>query len=270
MLRRIYTMDMKEMFEVAGLKKNEVLKTLVIPDKHFPHHCLKTHKATLQFAKDYAPNALVSIGDWWEMGAVSHWEGNANFELLRRELLGGVNLIEEMAKACGKQLSYKAMTLGNHELWYKRLISKQAPGLRKFLKESGLDIHFARVSGLEDAGYEVFEYNEGLEIGDTIMTHGSYTAGNHAKKHVDVAQKTVLYGHTESQQLWTSVSARGINQGISLGTQRNEDECLFLNGNSTNWVTAVAMVEHRYDGTSTIYNPRIINGKFAYGGRVYG
>lgn len=266
----IHTMNLKKMFKLAGLGKNDVLKTLIIPDKHFPHYCKATHKATMQFAADYAPHAFVSIGDWWEMGAVSHWEGNANFELLRDELDGGLQLIEDMVDACGDQLVYKAMTMGNHELWYKRLISKQAPGLRKFLKESGLDMHFANVSGLEEAGYDVFEYNEGLEIGDTVLTHGTYTGTHHGKKHVDVVQKTTLYGHTESQQLYTSISARGVNQGISLGTQRDESACTFLNGNSTNWVTAVGFVEYRIDGTSTIYNPRIIGGKFSFGGKLYG
>jgi hypothetical protein len=266
----IHKLRVKKLFDAAGLGKDDVLKVIVIPDKHFPDHCKKTHKATLQFAKDYAPHALLSIGDWWEMGSMSHWEGNANFCLLREELEGGLEMLEHIADTCGDQLIYKAITLGNHELWYKRHISQQAPGLRKFLKESGMDIHFANISGLEDAGYEVFEYNEGLEIGDNIYTHGTYTGTHHGKKHVDVVQKTVLYGHTETQQLYTQITARGINQGISLGTQRDESKCIFLNGQSTNWVTAVGIVEYRYDGSSTIYNPRIINGKFSFGGKIYG
>lgn len=267
---KLYTMNMKDLFEINGLKKDQVIKTLVIPDKHYPHHCPKTHKATMQFAKDYKPHSLISIGDWWEMGSMSHWEGNANFELLRDELEGGMELIEELAEACGKKLTYKAMTLGNHELWYKRLISQQAPGLRKFLKTSGMDMHFANVSGLEKAGYEVFGYNECLEIGDVVYTHGMYTGTHHAKKHVDVIGKTVLYGHTESQQLYTKIDVRGAVQGISLGTQRDERQCKFLNHRPTNWVTALGIVEYRYDGTSTIYNPKIVNGKFSFGGKLYG
>ena len=138
------------------------------------------------------------------------------------------------------------------------------------LKESGMDIHFANVSGLEKAGYEVFEYNEGLELGDNIFTHGIYTNDHHAKKHVDVVGKTVLYGHTESQQLYTKVDTRGVIQGISLGTQRDESKCEFLNHRPTNWVTAVGIIEYDINGNSTIYNPRIQNGQFRYGGKIYG
>jgi len=267
---KIHKMPVKDLFKAAGLKKNEVLRTVVIPDKHFPQHCKKTHKATVDFVKYYQPHVLLSIGDWFEMGPVSHWQGNVNFGLLREELEGGVKLLEGLAEDCGDSLIYKAMMLGNHELWYKRLISKQAPGLRKFLKQSGMDIHFANVSGLEDAGYEVFGYNEGLDLGDTVYTHGIYTNDAHAKKHVDCVGKTVLYGHTETQQLYTKINASGVTQGVSLGTQRDEGQCEFMNNRPSNWVTAVGIVEYMSCGTSTIYNPKITNGKFCYDGTVFG
>ena len=266
----IFDLNLKEVFRAARLKKNQVAKFLIIPDKHYPNYCKDTHEATMEFAKAYKPHGLISIGDWFEMGAMSHWEGNANFELLRQELDGGVDLLNDLARACGKNLVFKAITLGNHELWYKRLISKQAPGLRKFLKQSGMDMHFGNVSGLTEAGYDVFEYNDGLEIGDTIFTHGIYAGAHHAKKHAEVVGKNVIYGHLESQQLHTSITARGVTQGISIGTQRDEKACSFMNGRPSNWVAGLAMVEFRYDGTSTVYTPRITGGQFSFNGKLYG
>jgi len=267
---RIFTLEMEDIFEAANLTDCDVLRTVVLPDKHFPHHCKKTHEATVQFLEDYQPHALISLGDWWEMGPVSHWQGNINFELLRTELEGGVDLLDEMVEACGDSLAYKSVLLGNHELWYKKLISKQAPGLRKFLKESGMDMHFSNVSGLGDKGYEVFGYNEALEIGENLHTHGVYINDAHAKKHVSVMGQNVLYGHTETQQLYSMVNARGVTQGISLGTQRDEKQCEFLINRPTNWVTGFGIVEYRIDGVSTIYAPKITDGVFSFGGKLYG
>lgn len=266
----IFPLKVTQLFADAGLKRGEVLKCLIVPDKHYPNHCKKTHKATLDFARDYQPHVLGSIGDWWEMAPVSHWESNANFQLLREELGGGMKVLRELSGACGDNLVYEFITLGNHEAWYNKLLSNQAPGLKRFLAQSGMDTHFANVSGLEAEGFECFDYNEGLELGDIIYTHGIYTNVYHARKHVDVVGKTVLYGHTETQQLHTKVDARGVSQGISLGTQRDEKQCSFLGNRPTSWVTSLTFVEYRYDGTSTIYSPKIVNGKFSLGGKIYG
>lgn len=265
---KIYNLDLEDLFSYTR-KGTEVLKCVVIPDKHFPHHCKKTHQATLSFLRDYKPHVLISIGDWWEMAAMSHWEGNANFQLLREELSEGIDCLNEMVKACGKGLEYRAITLGNHEKWYDRIISSQVPGLKKFLKQSGMDLHFANVSGLEENGFEVFEYNEVLRIGDVGYTHGNKTGKYHSFQQVDVLGMTTLYGHTETQQLHTKIDARGVIQGISLGTQRDESQCLFMDGRASSWVTALGIVEYTRDGNDTIYNPKITGGKFSFNGRVY-
>ncbi len=267
---KIHQANLQEFFDAAGLNKNEVLKVLVLPDKHYPDYCERTHKATLDFIKDYKPHVLIALGDWWEMDPLSHWNGNLDFKELNRQLEGGIEILNELRDAAGDQLIYNAVMLGNHEVWYKRTLKRQMPEFAKFLKQRGLDLHFANISGLEANEYEVFEYNDGFELGDIVYTHGLYTNDGHGKKHVNTIGKTVIYGHTETQQTYTKIDARGVIQGISLGTQRNEEKCSFINGSPTNWVTGLGIVEYMSDGASTIYSPKITGGKFSFGGKIYG
>ena len=95
----------------------------------------------------------------------------------------------------------KYFVIGNHEMWVYGWIA-ESPEARHELAD--LNFHL----GFKKRKYKIIPFNKFMSLGKLKITHGLYTGMHHAKKHVDMMGKSILYGHLHDIQTYSKVSRR--------------------------------------------------------------
>jgi hypothetical protein len=269
-LTKTHRFDIKKLYEEAGLDKNQSYKMVVIPDFHFPDHDPNVLKGLKQFLRDYKPHGFGSIGDFWDMKEMSHWENNADFDKAADCILAGHKIMGSLVEAAGDP-TFKFITLGNHEVWIDQTLSSRISGLRSGMKKLGYgDVDSQNMCGMHQLGFTALPYNEIMQIGQANFTHGCYTNDAHAKAHLNVVGSNIFYGHCETVQSYSGTSIRGVHIGQCIGTLRDLSKATFLRNRPTSWVHGFLIIEFQYNGFFTPYVPVIVDGKFSYNGTIYG
>lgn len=266
----VFEIDIQKLFKKAKLKDDQVLRFVLLPDIHVPKHDTQVLKAVEQFLQDYKPHGLIQLGDFLDLGSMSHWEGACNINDLLDDLSMGRKVLESLTKAAGKQLIFKGMCSGNHELWLKQTLTERVPELEKLIKHVKGSIEIPDLLGLKELDYEFVDYNDFFKIGHLYMTHGIFAGANPCKKHLQVVGENVAFGHTETIGIHMDASINGLHAGFNIGTMRQLDEIKFLKKRPTAWCHGFAIVEFRKDGKFTILIPPIVEGLFSFNGKLYG
>lgn len=267
---KTHTVDIKALFEEAGLGKDDVYKVVVIPDTHYPDQDKGAVKAVKQFLRDYQPHGFGSIGDFWDLHEVSRHEKTHDFERAARLIKAGGKLLKSFVEAAGNP-KFKFFCEGNHEIWINQYLEDCIPGFRsgmEVLDYPSFDI--GTICKLDDMGFTTLPYNEILQIGQANLTHGCYTSDAHAKAHLNVVGSNIFYGHCETIQSYSGVNIRGVHLGQCIGTLRDIDEVKFIRNRATAWLHGFLILEFSYDGMFTHIVPPIVNGKLRYNGKCYG
>ena len=95
----------------AGLERR-----LILGDLHIPYHDLRACAAVLALARAIQPHVILILGDFWNMGAVSHHPAPAGgAENHSRAMLQGRAYLEALHRAApGADM---VLLLGNHDSW---------------------------------------------------------------------------------------------------------------------------------------------------------
>lgn len=257
------------LFNAAKLKSDEVLRVVVEPDTHVPEHDPIAINAFCKFLAGYKPHGFINLGDFMEMGSVSHWDPrDSRPRRFVPEAKAARDVLKQIDKALGPQCIYKRFLIGNHEDWLDQYLVARVPELADGLEELGVELTVQGLLGLKDLGYRVIPLNEILRLGDLHFIHGYYTNIHHAKKHLEVFGCNIMYGHLHDFQAHTSVSVRGVREAMSIGCLRLLN-APFMKGKPNNWSHAFGIVEYRYDGSYTRYVPILVDGKFSFNSKVY-
>jgi hypothetical protein len=127
---------------------------------------------------------------------------------------------------------------------------------------------------LAERGWEVIPCGRAKRLGKLFVIHGDQVrAGMYsAKKMLELYPGSVLAGHTHSAQsfskvtpyevqdthcAWTSPVLCSLNPG-------------YLRNAPTAWVNGFTVVEVRQGGNFNVFPIVVTNGRFAYGGEVFG
>lgn len=261
----VHDVNIPELFKAAKLGKDDILRIVVQPDTHVPTFDTYAMSVFCSFLKSYKPHGLINLGDFMEMGSVSHW--GTNGDKFSNELTVGKKLLKEIGEAAGNQCIFKRFIIGNHEDWLNQYLKERAPELGN-LEEHGANLSIEGLLGLKDFGYRVIPLNEILRVGDAHFIHGYYTGVSHAKKHLDVFGVNTYYGHLHDVQSYSGVSVKGVHEAMSLGCLRTL-QAEFLKGKPSNWSHSFGIFEFRYDGSYTRYVPIIVNGQFSFNGKLF-
>lgn len=267
----VHRTQMRELYKAAKLKDTDVFRLVVQPDTHVPEHDEAALAAFCEFLEFYKPHGLVNLGDFMEMGSVSHWEArDPKPRRLVPEVKMARSVLGQIDKAAGPQCVFKRFLVGNHEDWLDQLLTARLPevydGIEE-LVEGGLRVQ--TLLKLKDFGYRVVPLNEILQVGDLHFIHGYYTNKHHAAKHLDVFGVNLMYGHLHDVQSHSGVSVHGVHEATSIGCLRTL-HAPFMKGKPNNWSHAFGVIEYTGDGRFTKIVPIIINGRFSYNGRVFG
>ena len=266
----VHQTDMKEIFKICGLKENDIMRVVVQPDTHTPEHDVKAMETFCEFLKFYKPHGLINLGDFMEMGSVSHWPSNdGSPKVFSEDVKSAKEVLEQIDRAAGPQCVYKRFIIGNHEDWLNQLLVNKVPEFMYGIEDHGVQLRIQDILGLKDFGYRVIPLNEILRLGDAHFIHGYYTSKNHASKHLDVFGCNIYYGHLHDVQSFSGVSVKGMHEAASLGCLRGL-QAPFMKGKPNNWSHALGIFEFNIDGTYTRYIPIMVNGKFTFNGKKFG
>ncbi len=242
----------------------KVETVIAIPDLQVPFHDTKALAVVLKYLSTLRIDEVVLMGDFMDIfclsshsdGKPGQLEGHKIFE----EYEIGNKILDQIEGAVRKRNKKCKITFleGNHEFRVERYYDK-FPVLRgqmdidKELRFKERDIKFVRC------------YRDGAvhKIGNAYFTHGLYTGGNHAKKHVDNFGVNIFYGHThdvcsQSRVLWGNDKTI---VGQSLGCLCDYRQS-YIKGNPTNWQQAFGIFYMLPDGFFTYYVPRIFKYRF--------
>lgn len=261
--------NLRELFKAAKLKEDDIFRVLVQPDTHVPEHDEVAVNAFLNFAKHYRPHGYINLGDFMEMGSVSHWDPkDAKPRRFAPEAKAARGLLKKTDTALGPQCIYKRFLIGNHEDWLDQYLINKVPEFLDGLEELGVSLRVQDLLGLKDLGYRTIPLNEVLRLGDLHYIHGYYTNTHHAKKHLEVFGCNLMYGHLHDVQSHSGVSVKGVHEAISIGCLRLLN-APFMKGKPNNWSHCFGIVEYRIDGSYTRSFPIIVNGRFSYAGKLF-
>lgn len=261
--------SMHAVFSAAKLKPDDVLRVVVQPDTHVPEHDPIAINAFLKFLSFYKPHGFINLGDFMEMGSVSHWDPkDAKPRRLVPEVKAAKELLRRIDRALGPQCVYKRFLMGNHEDWLDQYLVGRMPEVYDGLDDIGVDMRVQGLLGLKDLGYRVIPINEVLRLGELHYIHGYYTNIHHAKKHLEVFGCNLMYGHLHDVQSHSAVSIKGVREAMSIGCLRLLN-APFMKGRPNNWSHAFGVIEYRYDGSYTRYVPLLVDGKFSFNGKVF-
>lgn len=257
---------------VVRLMRNNSVKEriFVIPDVHVPNHNKKAFGACLEYLKDYRPTTFISVGDWCDWDSVTSYDPKREDDVvcIEDEVNEACKVLRELEKCLPKNCN-KFMIGGNHEermtKWkvkHGHLIEMRR--LRKIL-------NWWEYYKLEEHGWKWNQYGEVYEHGHILFTHGWYTGGQHAKRHLGLYHKCIIYGHTHEFQVAVENGFDGHPiMSASIGTLSNFNLSYLVGKPPVNWINMFATIDVMSDGTFTPSFIPIINGKFIKDGKQYG
>jgi len=256
-------------------KKNQSETYLCIYDLHYPFHHKPTFDAALDFLSQNKVDGFLFGGDQFDNQEISpHNRGKGIYKLpgsYRKNTEGFErDILRKLEPALSKEAE-KIYILGNHCDWEFQLVERH-PELQGTIERPLL-------LSLEERGWNVVQCGQSYKHGKLTFIHGETLTGvgnqasqYHAKKAVESYCSSVLYGHLHSPQSYTKVLPHD-------ETEKWMAECApgacevnptYLRNRPTAWVNGLVIVEFHPNGNFNIHGCVVSNGKFAYGGKIYG
>ncbi|MGA7401141.1 MAG: hypothetical protein WBW38_14035 [Candidatus Sulfotelmatobacter sp.] len=252
----------------------QVYRWIVAHDLHFPQYDRPTFLSMLALMRDIRPSGFIFGGDQFDNGEISHHNKQKhiyhergsykkNIERFDAEILRPIESIMGDGE--------KVWIIGNHDDWERQLIEEN-PEFEGWMERPA-------ALRLEERGWEIVPLGHAKRLGQLNVIHGEILTGigNQgcafpSRKAVDLYGSNVLAGHTHSPQTFTKVSP--VEQKKKhcgwinpiLGATNPE----YLRNRPTAWLNGFSVVEiYNASGFFNCYPIIVINGRFAYGGKVY-
>jgi predicted phosphodiesterase len=242
-------------------------------DLHYPQVNWPTWNAILDFCKKNKVSGFIFGGDQFDNAEISHHNRNKpifkerasykrNTDGFTKNIL---DAIEPLVKG------ERVWIVGNHDDWERQLVESM-PELEGSVERELL-------LGLEKRKWNVVPLGHAYKLGKLHVIHGEVLTGigNQAgafpsKKAVELYAGSVLAGHTHAPQSYTRISPvnskdkwMGWIAPIAGGTNP-----IYLRNRPTAWANGFVIVEKLEGGNFNCYPVIVSNGKFSYGGKVYG
>ena len=244
-------------------------------DLHFPKYDAPTFSGMLELIADVQPAGYIFGGDQFDNAEISHH--NAKKPLYkpqgsykRNEEKFDALILQPLEKYLPRNAERVWIT-GNHDDWEREFIESH-PELEGCVERpTSLRLSSRR--------WEVIPIGRAKRLGHLNVIHGEVLTGigNQAgvypsRKAVDIYGDNVLAGHTHAPQSFAKISPveqRKKHMGwISpiLGCVNPT----YLENRPTAWMNGFVVIELYDNGMFNLYPVITFNGKFSYGGKIYG
>jgi predicted MPP superfamily phosphohydrolase len=257
------------------MSKKEVSVACAVFDLHYPLVHKPTVECLMEYVEETQPDVFIFGGDQFHFDCISHHTKHTPIFRTRRAYKNDIegfdrdilSRLEELLPAECK----KVWIIGNHEDWEQDLINEQPE-----LEDA---IGHVKLLNLDGRGWTVIPLGHAFKLGKLYVVHGEVLSGvgNQAgmypsRKAVELYAGSVLAGHTHAPQSFTKVSPvehtnkwQGHISPIA-GAVNPE----YLRNRPTAWLNGFNRIEVLPSGQFNYYPMIVMNGKLAFGGKVYG
>lgn len=256
------------------MPKQKLETWVVAHDLHYPQYDKPTWSAMMEFIKDVKPAGFVFGGDQFNNDEISHHTKGKPFyrerASFKRNTTGFTQeILGPLERSLGD--AERVWIIGNHDDWEHQLIEEQ-PELEGIIER-------VDALGLEDRGWKVVPLGHSYKLGELSIIHGEILTGignqagaYPAKKALDIYAGNVLAGHTHAPQSIAKISPVEVKKKYMawiapiLGAMNP----YYLRNRPTAWLNGFTIVELREKGMFNLFPVVVIDGRFSYGGKVYG
>jgi len=242
----------------------KLVKRLLVPDCHVPFHDEKAFNAMLEIAKDFKPDEIVVLGDFFDAYSVSFHSKNPerDFATIEHELEIGRPYLEKLQ---GVNPRARVIFLcGNHEDRISRYLKHNAPKLARSLK---LEDMLALPKGT--IFYPYGQRNRYF-MGKLMATHGTLFNQHVAQAMLRKYGVSVVFGHTHRLQEFNVKTVHGDRlKGITIGWLGDIEHAGEYISDMADWVHSFALSYHYPNGNFVIQPIEIIDGKAVFDGKIY-
>lgn len=233
-----------------------------LPDIHFPEYDTKAMMCVEKFLPDFRPDILIYMGDALNLDYISHHELSNRRIMEGKRLKADYREINKMIKRHKKLAGNPRVIymIGNHEDWVNDYINSN-PNMESFGEVEN------NIEGID----EFIELNKTYKVGKLHYLHGVYTNQYHAKKHVDNYKRNIVYGHTHTVQVHTSISPidrTDYHTAKSVGCLCNKN-AKYMEKRPSSWVHAFHVAYVQRNGLFSDYIININQGQFIWNGKLY-
>ena len=231
-------------------------------DHHIPFQDKKAVTAGISFIKRVQPKYIFFLGDLVDFYSLSKYDKDPKrlaSDTIRKEVKEARALLKRAQEASPKAQVY--LFEGNHEDRLRRYLWRKAAAL------TYLDITVEKLLGLKEL--RVKYITDGLQFGDLFLYHGSIVrqdASYTAKAELLKNGCTGMSGHTHRDGKFTVVHRRG-----NLAWWENYCMCdlnpEYVQG-VANWTHGWSVI-HKFGNSIRVEQVPVINGSYAYGGKLY-
>lgn len=244
-------------------------------DVHYPVYHKPTWNAILEFIKRNPVAGFIFGGDQLDNQDISHHtkgkpglRERAGFK--RAEVGFERDILTPIEKALPKGAK-KVWIIGNHDDWEQQVVEEH-PELEGVLDRP-------RTLRLEERNWTVIPLGHAYKLGKLNVIHGEILTGvgNQAgtypsRKAVELFAGSVLAGHTHAPQSFTKVAPVEKVQKWQGHIAPIVGNCnpQYLRNRPTAWLNGFVVIETRPNGDFNLFPIVVADGKFSYGGKVYG
>ncbi len=172
-----------------------MVKRLFIPDLHAPFHDASAWSILLNVGKDFKPDEVVILGDFFDCYSVSKYDKHPQkmYADLEQELLSGKEELARLVRLLKpKKIFY---CLGNHEWRLERFIASTAGVMYSTCKSIPEILELPKNCITKPYGQNGWFNFDGLYV-----MHGYVTGKTPAMKALERYGRSVLFGHTHRIQ----------------------------------------------------------------------
>jgi hypothetical protein len=223
----------------------------------------------LEFGKFWMPDQTIIGHDFMELGPISYWNKNLKVDMEGRRLAFDFQYANQILNKISEFTQGKIVFQpGNHDFWLDMYIQER-PALEGLLNQDKM-LH------LKERGIQRLPYGQVYRVGKAAFSHSllnnrrTFTTKYHSARIAEDYGRSIFYGHFHTHQVFTRVtydSKPNTAVGIGCLTELNPG---WLRYSPNAWVHQLLFMEFDKKGHFTYYCPIMIDGKFMYGGRIFG
>jgi hypothetical protein len=240
-------------------------------DIHHPHVEWGTLRAAFDFMKRERVDGLILGGDNLDCGPISRHTKSKPLFRPRGQMKKDLDSFNDKVLTPAEKLlpkgALKVWLTGNHEDWAQQLIEEQ-PELEGLLD-------FPAYLGLEARGWKVYPQGGLHKQGHANYIHGDVLPGTGVRacqRALDIYVSSMIFGHGHTAATATKTLPHGSKwryQAYSMGCVGKLDHH-YLKKSPTGWINQIGITEFYGSGFFNHFPVTVLNGRFAYGGKLYG
>jgi hypothetical protein len=223
----------------------------------------------MEFGEFWKPDETIVGHDFMEFGPISYWNQRRRLDMEGRRLAHDFEYANQILDCiCGFTTTKIIFQPGNHDAWMSDYIQEN-PSLE------GL-INTGKMLGFKSRNIQELKYGLPYRVGKAAFSHSllnnrkTFNTKYHSSRIAEDYGRSIFYGHFHTHQVYTRVTYDSKpNTAVGIGCLGNLNPG-WLRNSPNAWVNQLLFMEFDKQGHFTFYCPILINGKFSYGGKVFG